>query len=82
MGLENGSFGKELLPEGYYLMESKILGATPVWFTQILSELAIYPVSFSKYGNIYKKERDAFDVEGMMVHRKEKWEELRRKEVC
>lgn len=82
MGLENGSSGTMLLPKGYYLMESKILGATPLWFTKILSELDIYPVSFSKYGNIYKKEKNAFDVEGMMVHRHENWKELRRKEVC
>lgn len=82
MGLENGDFGEMLLPEGYYLMESKIMGATPLWFTEILSDLAIYPVSFSKYGNIYKKEHGEFHVEEMMVHRTENWDEIRRKKVC
>ena len=32
-------------------MEVKILGAMPVWFTKILSELKIYNTHFSKYGN-------------------------------
>ena len=82
MGLEQGDSGKLLLPEGYYLMESKIMGATPLWFTRILSELDIYPVSFSKYGNSYKSRYDGFHPEEMMVHRMENWEEIRRKEVC
>lgn len=73
MGLENGDAGEKLLPEGYYLMESKIMGAAPLWFTEILSDLSIYPVSFSKYGNIYKKEHNSFDVEQLMVHRMENW---------
>ena len=63
-------------------MESKILGATPLWFTRILSELAIYPVSFSKYGNIYKKDYDAFDLERMMAHQNENWNHIRREKVC
>lgn len=82
MGLEKGDYGELLLPEGYYLMESKIMGAAPLWFTEILSELAIYPVSFSKYGNIYRKEHDTFHLDEMMVHRTENWNKLRRKLVC
>ncbi|MEG2098018.1 MAG: hypothetical protein RRY65_07620, partial [Pseudoflavonifractor sp.] len=74
--------GELLLPEGYYLMESKVMGATPLWFTEILSDLSIYPVSFSKYGNIYKKEQDAFCLKQMLVHRIENWNELRRQAVC
>lgn len=58
MGLEKGDKGLLLLPKGYYLMESKVMGATPLWFTHILSELSIYPVSFSKYGNIYTLEQN------------------------
>lgn len=81
MGLENGDFGEPLLPKGYYLMESKVMGATPLWFTEILSDLCIYPVSFSKYGNIYKKEHGAFHFEEMMVHRNENWNEIRRKRL-
>ncbi|WP_283680601.1 polyphosphate polymerase domain-containing protein [Parablautia sp. Marseille-Q6255] len=82
MGLENGDCGQLLLPKGYYLMESKVMGATPLWFTEILSELSIYPVSFSKYGNIYKKEHQAFHFDDMMVHRMENWNKIRREEVC
>lgn len=41
MGLENGDAGETLLPRGWYLMESKVIGATPLWFTRILSELSL-----------------------------------------
>ena len=81
MGLENGDRGAPLLPEGWYLMESKILGATPLWFSRLLSELEIYPVSFSKYGNCYREGCGAFHPQEMMAHRMENWE-FRRKEVC
>ena len=40
-----------------YIMEIKSLYGLPLWFTKKLSEYKIYPVSFSKVGNIYKKER-------------------------
>lgn len=42
-----------LLEKGYHLMEVKIAGAVPLWFAVLLSEEKIYPVSFSKYGNVY-----------------------------
>lgn len=53
--LESGIYGEKLLPENTYLMEIKINRAVPLWFAGILSELEIYPVSFSKYGTEYKK---------------------------
>ena len=37
--LEHGSYGKKLLPDGKYLMEVKISGAVPLWFTKIISDL-------------------------------------------
>ena len=40
----------------YYIMEIKTLGTMPIWLVQTLSELKIYPTSFSKYGTIYRKE--------------------------
>ena len=49
--LEKGSFGEDVVGSGRYLMEVKILGSIPLWFTRILSELKIYPTHFSKYGN-------------------------------
>jgi len=44
-----------ILNKEQYLMEVKILGAMPLWFTNILSELEIYNTHFSKYGNEYMK---------------------------
>lgn len=52
--LELGSYGQKLLPENVYLMEVKMNGAVPLWFANMISELNIYPVSFSKYGAEYK----------------------------
>lgn len=53
LDLRKGPYGKQLLKEGYWLMEVKISGATPRWFTSILSDLKIYATSFSKYGTEY-----------------------------
>ena len=55
--LEDGDKADKFFDEDYIIMEIKTLGSLPLWFTHILSELKIYPSSFSKYGNIYKKER-------------------------
>lgn len=65
--LKEGSFGRDILGEGKYLMEVKILGAMPVWFTKILSELKIYNTHFSKYGNEfmdYCKNNISFNIGG------------------
>ena len=42
--------------EDYYIMEIKTLEALPLWLAECLSELKIYPTSFSKYGKIYEQE--------------------------
>lgn len=55
--LEYGDKADKFFDEDYIIMEIKTLGSLPLWFTHILSELKIYPSSFSKYGNIYQKER-------------------------
>ena len=44
--------------ENYYIMEIKTLGSIPLWLVKTLSELKIYPVSFSKYGKIYTKKKE------------------------
>ncbi len=52
----------ELLDTGvcdYRIMEIKSDGAIPIPLTKILSELRIYPTSFSKYGRIYTNYRKA-----------------------
>jgi hypothetical protein len=55
ISLEYGCYGEELLQPNQYLMEIKISGAMKIWLAEILSELEIYPCSFSKYGREYKK---------------------------
>ena len=52
--LKNGVYGERLLENGLYLMEVKTAGAMPAEFSRLLSELQIYPASFSKYGTAYK----------------------------
>lgn len=55
LDLSHGDSGTYLLEGEQYLMEIKVPGVFPIWLSRILSKLEIYPVSFSKYGNIYKK---------------------------
>lgn len=55
LSLKAGSYGTNLLDNNTYLMEIKANGGMPLWLADLLSELEIYPMSFSKYGNIYKK---------------------------
>lgn len=54
LDLSAGDYGEKLLEDGQYLMEIKIAGAMPLWLVEILSDMNLYPTSFSKYGNIYK----------------------------
>lgn len=56
LSLSAGDGGEHLLPQGQYIMEIKTDGAMPLWLCEILSTAQIYPTSFSKYGNIYKKQ--------------------------
>lgn len=52
--LESGSYGMKLLEPDMYLMEIKISGAVPIWFSNIISGFNIFPISFSKYGTEYR----------------------------
>lgn len=45
-----------LLAEEYRLMEVKLMGAIPLWFVHILTELEIKSRSFSKYGSVYQRQ--------------------------
>lgn len=56
--LEYGDKGKIYFKEKIYIMEIKTLGAMPLWLVKNLSALEIYPVSFSKFGSIYKKDME------------------------
>lgn len=49
-----GDDGAPLLAPGECLMEIKVAGTFPYWLSRMLSELKIYPISFSKYGTAYR----------------------------
>ncbi len=49
--------GEQLLEPDQWLMEIKAPGAVPLWLSDALTSLAIYPTSFSKYGRIYSREQ-------------------------
>jgi len=55
MNFESSDNYKDLLKPGERLMEIKVPGAMPLWMASILSELKIYPSSFSKYGTASKQ---------------------------
>lgn len=55
LDLRAGIWGRELLEPGMCLMEIKIGGSMPLWLAEILDDLHIYPVSFSKYGGAYSQ---------------------------
>ena len=51
--LDLGSDGKQILPDGQYLLEIKTDGTMPLWLAHTLSCIEILPASFSKYGTAY-----------------------------
>lgn len=53
--LADGAWGEALLSPGERLLEIKIPGAMPLQLAHLLDKLHIYPVSYSKYGNAYKR---------------------------
>lgn len=53
--LESGDKGHNYFDNGEVVMEVKVLNAYPIWFSRALSNLKIYPASFSKYGRICQK---------------------------
>lgn len=55
LDLKLGDAGELLFDDDLYLMEIKMVGGYPLWLVKILDNLDIYPTSFSKYGNVYKK---------------------------
>ena len=67
LDLSRGAWGEQLLEPGQWLMEIKITGAMPLWLADSLSELELYPVSFSKYGRAYQT----------MLFRQLYWEEVK-----
>lgn len=55
--LNKSDYGELFFNKDTYIMEVKTLGSIPLWLSKILSELTIYPRSFSKYGEIYKRRK-------------------------
>lgn len=55
LDITSGAEGERVAPEIDVLMEVKALGAYPLWFSEILGELKIYPSSFSKYAQTYQR---------------------------
>ena len=55
LDLTHPAAGRDLLTPGQRLMELKVPGAMPLWLSGLLSELAVYPASFSKYGRAYQE---------------------------
>lgn len=71
LSLCKGVYGTHVMDSNLVIMEVKIAGAMPLWFTKILSKNRIYKTSFSKYGNAYiqilnrkKNEKGEFDYVG------------------
>ena len=58
LSLELGDQGTLYFEQETYIMEVKTLGALPLWLVKELSNNQIYPVSFSKYGSIYKRDME------------------------
>lgn len=55
LDLRYGFWGDPILLPGQTLMEIKVPGVVPMWLARTLSELEIFPTSFSKYGQVYRQ---------------------------
>ena len=55
LDLKNRGFDRRLLDKKLKLMEIKVNGAMPMWMSKALSDIGIFPTSYSKYGEYYKQ---------------------------
>ena len=53
LDLSSGDDGELVREDNPIVMEIKIPGAAPLWLARLLSEMRIFPTSFSKYGACY-----------------------------
>lgn len=60
--LELGDYGDKYLDDDLYIMEIKTLVSIPLWLVKELSDLKIYPKSFSKYGIRYSQEIKEMEI--------------------
>lgn len=56
LGKLGAAANETILDENLNILEIKTLYAIPMWLGKALNELKIYPTSYSKYVNVYKKE--------------------------
>ena len=54
LDLKSGAYGQTLMGEDLYILEIKINNAMPLWLSDMLDRLSIFPGSYSKYGSAYK----------------------------
>ena len=65
LSLSGEIFGKKLLSNSV-LMELKALGAIPMWLSRVLSDLEIFPMSFSKIGTAYSDSFETKEIEEIL----------------
>lgn len=56
LSLSAGAEGEKYFQNGEVMLEIKTIGSYPFWLVRALEECQVYPVSFSKYGNVYRKQ--------------------------
>lgn len=65
LDLSHGTYGTQLIDDpGFVLMEIKAADSMPLWLAEALEEYGIKRISFSKYGNCYKKTLGRFEFGG------------------
>lgn len=76
LDLGKGDYGTLVLSPETVLMEIKVAGAYPLWMVSILSDLQLYPTSFSKYGSCYQSELIKQREECVLEKTKDQQEEV------
>lgn len=56
LDLGAGTQGTLLFTADMTLLEIKVKAAYPLWLTRLLTEMKLYPISFSKYGTVYQQD--------------------------
>ena len=54
LDLSKGHYGERILDANLCIMEIKALSAMPLWLTETLADMGIFPGTFSKYGKAYQ----------------------------
>ncbi len=67
LDLREDNKGQQILESNQYLMEIKVSKAMPLGLSRKMSQLEIFPVSFSKYGRAYAKIFNQSDLYNMSL---------------